>query len=125
MDYSEMSRPIGLPPRKFQLDPEARQALGRVSPELAWTQVRALVSHIREQYPEEAEQLRQKWEYPVDLSNLEEVLGAMNPVRGVNQLHEAAPNLDLQTLPKQQPLKVLEALFKMFMESDRYQSLRP
>jgi hypothetical protein len=125
MDYSEMSRPIGLPPRKFRLDPEAKQALGRVSPELAALQLRTLVSQVADIYPEETEKLRQKYEYPVDLTNMLEVLGIMDPVRLANQLHYADPKLDLQNLPKQDPLKVLEALLKMFTQSDRYQSCLP
>jgi uncharacterized protein YfaS (alpha-2-macroglobulin family) len=116
--------PLPSPDQNFSLDPEAKQALGSVSPELAWLQVRTLVSQAVEKDLRKAENLRQTANYPVDLTNLLEVLGAFNPVRGVNLLHESNPTLNLQDLMKQSPLAVLNAVLKTLMTNDRHNSLR-
>src|SRR5689334_9881190 len=109
---------------KYQLDPEATQALGQKSPELVWLQVKTLVQQAIKQQFKESEAARQKANYPVDLRNLTEVLEVMNPVRGVNQLLYANPDLNLQTIPEQPPLKILQSVLKMMTDSDRYQALR-
>jgi hypothetical protein len=110
---------------EYELDPEAKQALGRVSPELAWLQVKTLVQEAIQQEYDQAEEMRLQANYPVDLTDLTEVLEVMNPVRGVNQVHYANESLNLQHLPQQPPLKVLQALLNMLMNSDRYNSLLP
>jgi hypothetical protein len=78
-----------------------------------------------EEYYQAAEELRLRYNLPVDLRNLQEVLGDFNPVRGVNELHYANPTLNLQNLPDQPPLKVLEAVLRVLMLSDRYQAPKP
>ena len=117
-----MSQPIGKP---FQLDPEARQALARVSPERAWLQVRTLVQQaIREHY-EEAEKMSLKANYPVDLPNLAEALENGSPICGINHLHYANPDLKLTNIPKVPCLEVLQAVLNFLTVSERYQSLLP
>lgn len=118
------SAPSPSPDQRFQLDPEARQALGSVSPALAWLQVRTLVSQAIETDLRRAEDLRETANYPVDLVNLLAVLGAFSPVRGVNLLHESNPTLNLQDLMKQNPLAVLNAILKTLTTNDRHNSLR-
>lgn len=113
------------PPRTFQLDPEAKQAIGKLSPELVWEQVKIMVQQAIQQYPQESEALRLKANFPVDLVNLMEVLGVMNPIRGVNQLHYANENLPLTKIPKLPLTEVLQAVLKFLTDSDRYQALEP
>jgi hypothetical protein len=78
---------------------------------------------IQEQY-NAAEKMRLKANYPVDPRNLAEVLGIMNPVRGVNQLHYPNENLSLTNVPKLPP-QLLKAVLKFLTDSDRYQVLLP
>jgi hypothetical protein len=113
------------PPKKYTLDPEAKQALGKVSPELAWRQVQDKVVHLLEEDYREAVQELEAADYPVDLRSLVEVLAVGNPVRAVNNLHYANPNLNLQNLEKQNPLKVLRAVLKMLTSSDRWAAMKP
>lgn len=101
------------------LEAEARQALGKVSPELAWAQVQAHLNQCVEEYYQAAEELRLRYNLPVDLRSLQEVLADFNPVRGVNELHYSTPNLPLNDLMNQPPLKVLEAVLRMLLENDR------
>jgi hypothetical protein len=54
-----------------------------------------------------------------------ELLELMNPVWAVNHLHYANESLNLQNIPKQKPLKVLESVLRMITVSDRYQGLLP
>jgi hypothetical protein len=122
-----MGSSVPLPNRdqQYQLDPEAKEALGKVSPELAWLEVKAMVQQAI-QYPfKEAEDMRLTANYPVDLRNLTEVLEVGSPTRAINQLHYASPNLNLQQIMKQPPLKILESVLKMMTVSDRYNSLDP
>jgi hypothetical protein len=119
-----MSQPT-VQDRKYRLDPPAEFALGKVTPKLAWEQVQALVAQCLEEYYQAAEELRQRMNYPVDLRNLQEVLGITDPVRGINNLVYANPDLDLKNLPDQPPLEVLQAVLKMLTSSDRWNSLKP
>lgn len=104
------------------LDLGAQLALGRVSPELAWEQVKAMVQHAIEEYAEQSQKAVEKYNLPVDLGGLSEILGVCSPIKGVSELHYANPNLNLRQIPKQPPLKVLEAVLKMLTESDRWQA---
>ena len=110
---------------KYRLDPPAKFALGKVTPQLAWEQVQALVAQCLEEYYQAAEELRQRMGLAVDLRNLQEVLGITNPVRGINNLHYSNPDLNLKALPEQPPLEVLQAVLKMLLNSDRWNSLKP
>ena len=121
-DYAAMSQPIGKP---FQLDPEARQALGRISPERAWLQVRTLVRQAIQEHYAEAEKMRLKANYPVDLTNLAEALEIGSPICGINHLHYANPDLKLTNIPKVPCLEVLQAVLNFLTVSERYQSFLP
>lgn len=111
--------------RKFPLDPEAHRALGSLSPKLAWEQVQTMVAQCLEEYYRASADLLEQQNLPIDLRNLQEVLGVTDPVRGINNLHYANPDLPLQELPNLPPLDVLKAVSKMLTSSDRWNNLRP
>ncbi len=115
---SEMSKRAGQ-----KLDPETSQALGSVSPELAWLQLRDLVAGALLEQPEEAAELAQQMNLPGDLEDLLAMLGEMNPALGISQFHYKNPQFDLQQIPKQTPLSALRAVLSMVLESDRWQGM--
>lgn len=106
------------------LDPSAKSALGNLSPQAAWEQVKALVDQAWDQYQDEAQRVAENYNLPVDFPNLQEWLELMNPVKGVNELHYINPELSLENLPKQDPVKVFEAVVRIMTVSDRYLSLK-
>jgi hypothetical protein len=106
-----------------KLDPEASKALGSVSPQRAWRELLDVLARALENQPEESEALAQQMNLPGDLDDLLAILGQMDPVEGINQLHYASQNLDLQNLPKQTPLSILQAVLSMVLESDRWQGM--
>jgi hypothetical protein len=111
--------------QSYQLDPETSEALGPKSPELVWLEVKTLVQQAIQNQFRDSENLRREMNYPVDLRNLTEVLEVMNPVRGVNQLLYANPDLNLRQIPQEPPLKILQSVLRMMTASDRYQALQP
>lgn len=128
MDYSGASQKAAqqaAKPKHYNLDPEAKQKLGPVTPELAWEEVKTQVQNAIQNQYKESEALRLKANYPVDLRNLTEVLELIHPVRGVNNLHYANPSLNLQSLPKQPPLSILQAVLNMLTSSDRWAAGKP
>jgi hypothetical protein len=110
-----------------QLEPDAQAALGKVSPELAWVQIEAMLMQCVEVYYQAAEELRLRYNLPVDLRNLQELAGdwGLNPVRAVNEFHYSNPSFGLRDIPEQPPLKVLEAVLRMLMLNDRLQAPKP
>lgn len=98
---------------KYRLTRQAKKALGKVSPELAWLQVGTMVAHVQEQYEEAGEELCRINDLGEDLWNLLEWLGNMDPVKGLNLLNNQVPDLNLRGIPHQAPLSVLEAVLKM------------
>lgn len=106
--------------RKYVLEPEAKLALGKVSPELAWLQVRAQMDSVAELYSQAGEELLDYEGLEIDLFNLQELLGLMNPVQAINLLVYSNPDLDLRDLPKQPALQVLKAVLNL-LNCDRRQ----
>jgi hypothetical protein len=109
--------------RKYPLEPDAVRALGKVSPELAWLQVRTLVQGAIEEYFQAAKELANRLNWSCQLEDLSEILGSVNPVRGVNELvyTHANQELNLEDIPSLPPLQVLEAVLKMCLENERWQ----
>lgn len=103
------------------MSPE-RQNPTKVSPELAWSQVESMVLQANDQQYDEAEKLRLEMNYPVDLTDLSEVLAETKPERGIEELLYANPEFSLENIPKQKPLSVLKAVLTMLTMSDRYQA---
>lgn len=106
--------------RKYTLETKARLALGKVSPELAWGQVRAQVAYVAEEQSQAGQELLDREELGIDLFNLREVLGLFNPVRGINLLVYSNPDLSLRDLMHQPALQVLKAVLNL-TDCDRYQ----
>src|SRR5579872_3392782 len=104
------------------LDAGAESALGKVSPQLAWEQIKALVEQAIEVYPNESQKLVEKYSLPVDLSDLEENLEEISPIRAVNEFHYSNPDFNLKDVLKAEPLQALEALIKMDVQNDRFNS---
>lgn len=100
------------------LETQAKLALGKVSPELAWEQVRAQVAYVAEEQYRAGQALAEHEELPIDLPNLQEVLGLMNPVQGVNLLAYSNPDLDMRDLMHEPALQVFKAVLNL-MNCDR------
>jgi hypothetical protein len=84
--------------------------------------VEALVQQAIEHQYEAAEKLRLEMNYPVDLTDLSEVLAETKPSRGIEELQYANQKFSLQNIPKQKPLEVLKSVLRMLTQSDHYQA---
>ena len=106
------------------LDPEAKAALGDLSPVLVWSQVVNLVAHTFEAYPDDAEKLLDKYQPPVNQEWLYLALQHLHPVAGINNLIEINdhPKLNLKDLMKSNPPDVLEKVLSMVTLSSQWQS---
>jgi hypothetical protein len=92
-DLTEMMPPVERPAagaKTFQLDPEARQAIGNLSPELAWLHVKMLVQQAIQEHFDQSEKMRLEANYPVDLRDLAGKPGADEPGAG----SESDPRLE-------------------------------
>ena len=103
-----------------QLDLETRKALGRTSPQLAWTQIQTQVANAIQHDRAKAEKELQEAEYPASLDNLHSNLAAVTPERGISLFHESNPDLSLSQLPKMEPLKVLKAVLNSLMNNEKW-----
>jgi len=108
----------------LQLDPEAKAALGDLSPVLVWSQVGNLVAHTFEAYPDEADKLLCRYQPPVNQEWLYVALQHLDPVVGINNLVEMNdhPKLNLKDLTKSNPPDVLEKVLFMVTLSSKWQS---
>jgi hypothetical protein len=101
------------------LDPEADQALGTVSPELAWLQVGGLVMQFVERYPDLANAMARKMDLDMNFEELDELLQLIDPVAGINQLHYIQSDINLREVDHQDPVLVLKGVIRMLTISDR------
>ena len=108
-------------PQRYLLEPPVQLALGKVSPELAWLQLKTLVQQAIELNHDQSKALADKLNWPLSLEEMSECLGLMNPVRGLNELLYINPQFNLQSIPQGNPLKALEAVLRMYLVSDRFQ----
>jgi hypothetical protein len=102
-----------------ELNPEAKQALGEISAEVAWLQVGGLVFQWTEAHRNEARKLCGPIDSRMDQWKMDEILRRINPVVGINQLHFSTPDLNLQDIPHQDPVEVLKALIRLLTISSR------
>jgi hypothetical protein len=102
-----------------RLDPEADEALGMVSPELAWLQVGYRVRQFVDAYPDLAATMGRAMDLQMDYEDLDVLLQEIDPIVGINQLHYIQSDLNLQDLDHQPGAKVLEGVIKIFTISDR------
>src|SRR4051794_30079712 len=83
MSYSEASAEAALRRReakrkvKLPLDPEARAALGRVSPELAWLQLRLQMAGAIEEHPKESFHLAETANWEASLPELQSMMESL------------------------------------------------
>ncbi len=110
--------------QNIMLDPEAKAALGELSPVLVWSQVVNLVAHTFEAYPDEANMLLDKYQPPVNQEWLYVALQHLDPVVGINSLVEINdhPKLNLEDLMKSNPPDVLDKVLFMVTLSSKWQS---
>jgi hypothetical protein len=108
----------------IMLEPEAKAALGDLSPLLVWSQVGNLVAHTFEAYPDEANKLLDKYQPPVNQGWLYVALQHLDPVVGINGFVEINddPKLNLKDLMKSNPPDVLEKVLFMVTLSSKWLS---
>lgn len=108
--------------RKFSLDPEAKQALGRVSPELLKAQLEASLANVEANYQAAGEELikEAQWLGGQSLDDLLALVGNFDPVDLVNQLVYINPDLDLKDLMHLPVLVPLKALLRVLTISSRF-----
>jgi hypothetical protein len=115
--------------RKVPLALATREALGKVSPELAWLQVEDLVYEVTENYCNETKELADEmnWEMQMhmDLEDLRGLLAEMNPVLGINEFHWINPEFSLRDIPvkdipKEKALAALLGVLRIFLLSDHW-----
>lgn len=125
-----MPRMIRLTPNSYyELWEDTKRSLGRkMSPELAWLQIRNLVAQALIEFEEESKRLADKYQLPegTDLTDLQEGLEYMDPVRGCNLLVYSSPKYRLANVLKAHPLKTLEAAIRIVTVNDQFQcSVKP
>jgi hypothetical protein len=109
----------------IELDPEAKAALGGLSPLLVWSQVGNVIAHTFEAYPDEADKLLDKYQPVVNQEWLYVALQHLDPVVGINNLVQVNqdPKLDLCNLLKSvSPPDLLEKVLFMLTLSSKWQS---
>jgi|SRR5215469_6452994 len=110
---------------RYQLDLEAEQSLGGLSPELAWLMIKNLVTQAIEERYDDSEHLARKYDPPGDLSDLQENLEYMHPIRGCNLVVDSSPSYSLANVLRVDPLTTLEAVLRMVTINDRFQTGAP
>jgi hypothetical protein len=111
--------------RKSRLSREAVMALGNVSPELAWLQIRDMVMGAQLDYTGAANELFGLHRYDLPYRNLEEMSGDLegfprDGVRPINLLVASNPHLDLRDIPHLPVLEPLKAVLKMLTRNEAF-----
>lgn len=108
--------------RRKQLDPEAKQALGNLSPELAWLELQDQVTAAIVEHFEEAQRLANSQGWKATLGALPDALLGLSPVFAVKLFVESNPDFNLQSIPyRNRPLEVLNAMFEMLLHNESLQ----
>jgi len=107
------------PDPRSDLEAAAREALGNVSPQLAWLQIRTMFQHEMEEYRGAAESLAKYENLPESLESLAASMEGFLPIPAINYLAESNPDLDLTDIPHLQPLTILKAVLHTQMTNDR------
>jgi hypothetical protein len=105
---------------KSHLKPETVAALGRVSPELAWMQIRAEIMGDLQERPVAAKQWCQKYNLAGSLEKLELDMGIWDPVSSLNHLVESNPHLNLRDIPHLPMFTILKAVLEMLLHNQAY-----
>jgi hypothetical protein len=109
--------------RNTPLDPEAKEALGSVPPQVAWSLIHTLVFQAFEYSPDEAQKLWDQYQPSFhDQMGLDLALQNLNPVVGINNFQYLNEKVNLKEVMKAKPLDVLEEVLKMVTISDKWQT---
>lgn len=104
---------------KSKLSPQALIALGKVSPELAWLQLRGKFQEDLQEYRGASEELAKREHLPESLESLGGSMQSFHPIPAINFLLESNPDLDLQNIDHLPPLTVVKAIMRMMLTNDR------
>lgn len=116
MDYSaESPKPDQSPSDTPGLSPEAAAALGVVSPELAWLQLRGQVIRAIDDQEQEALQIAEAAEWPASMDAITVRMSKYPPAEALTLFQEANPMFDLEDIPQGNPLVALEAVLHMIL----------
>src|SRR5450432_1016372 len=126
--YAERKRALEQEIRNTKLSPEAKQALGRNSPEEAWFDLVEMVREAAEEYYQAAEQLIPEELYPdspLACTRLDRLVVSLlsnrpNAPLAINQLVESNPDLDLSHIRSLPVLLPLKAIVKMLLTNAAY-----
>jgi len=111
--------------RNTPLDPEAQGAMGGLPPAQVWQLVQVLVVQAFEEYPDESQELMDKYQPEYDQESLTVMLQDLNPAVGINNFVEVNSDskLNMQNLLKSaNPPDVLEKVLFMVTLSDKWLS---
>jgi len=109
--------------RNTPLDPEAKEALGNVPPQVAWSLIQALVFQAFDTQPDEAQELWDKYQPPCrDEMSLDLALQHLDPVVGINNFQYLNEKVNLKDAMKSKPLDVLEEVLRMVSLSSKWHS---
>jgi hypothetical protein len=119
MISSEVSQKTGRPSMK--VEPQARLAIGQWSPQAIALQVGLRWQVAMEEHPKELNLLVKKYWARKDPEDIAAGLAGFdrNPELLVNELHYINPKLSLRNIQKMDPLKLAEAVMRMYRVSDR------
>jgi hypothetical protein len=115
--------PPGVREKSPPLDPSAQKALGTLKAPLVAEQIRLLANEAMEYDQKEAQTIADRYNLPIDFTDLTERLELFDPNQLVNEFHYIN-DLDLQNIPKESALKVFEGVVRILTVSDRYNSLK-
>src|ERR1019366_2211143 len=112
-----------IPLKRYWLDPEAKEALGSVPPQVAWSLIQALVFQAFDTQPHEAQELWDKYQPPCrDEMSLDLALQHLDPVVGINNFQYLNEKVNLKDVMKSKPLDVLEEVLRMVSLSSKWHS---
>ena len=109
--------------RKFTLDPEAKQALGRLQPKSMQTDLLCCLGNIQDRYEQAGQELIRlaQWDDGKrSLDDLMVVVGSWDPIYLANQLIYINPDLNLSDLPHLPVLEPLKAILRVLTISSLY-----
>lgn len=113
------------PNSKVELEPETKQALHGLKPQLVWSNILDQVAGAVDEQEQEAEQVRQQTGLKMTLLGLQVTLGQMIPEDGLNLLLSVRPHLDLSQIPQMNPLTILRGAAEIFTKSSELASREP
>ena len=105
-----------------KLDLTTRSALGSVPPQVAWSEIQTQVYQALAKEQEEADELMDKYQSPLDETGLNLRLQNLDPIVGMNNFQYIQKGINLNAIMKAKPLEVLEQVLRMVTLSDKWQS---